>query len=79
MRYLEVMYKCRCMGKEATVLMPERQPDEEIVDFMERVQHKLAADHIVRSPQCKAEAMEYAKVPVDRKRDLIGGAEGGTA
>jgi hypothetical protein len=76
-RWIDIRYKCRCLDVEVSFQMRERQPDEEIVVYMEHVQRAIGVDHTNRSPQCTAAAMEYAKVPV--VGDTIGGAEGGTA
>lgn len=71
--FCKVFYKCRCMKAEASVLVMERKPDEDVVAWME---NKLGAavgrDHRRRSPKCKMTKMEYAKVPMDKVSGLVG-------
>lgn len=77
MRQIEVHYKCSCMPKEVSFWMQERQPGEDIADFMERMGTAMGVDHIRRSPLCTRTKTEYAKVPMGD--DIVGGAIGGTA
>jgi hypothetical protein len=76
-RWIEIRYKCSCLDKEAKFQMSERHFDEDILDFMTRVQKYAGFDHRSRSPDCTSTTMEYLKVPVEG--DTIGGATGGTA
>lgn len=76
-KWLDIIYKCRCMPKERTIQVRERLDDEDIIDFMHHVQNAIGVDHNNLSPRCNATSMEYAKVPVDG--DKVGGTRGGTA
>lgn len=71
---IEVRYKCSCMKEEAKVLVPYRRDDENVIEWMDRcVQPSLYLDHRERSPLCKAETMEYAKLPAPENAPYIGG------
>jgi hypothetical protein len=61
---LDVRYKCHCMGEEVEVLVPPRPEGADIAIWMSLLSATLALDHNVRSPNCKAETMEYVKVPL---------------
>lgn len=76
-RWVDVRYKCACMGAEAGVQIEEREVAEDVLDFMGRVQVAISQDHGKRSAFCARTTMEYAKVPAPG--DRIGGGEGGTA
>lgn len=78
MRFVEMIYRCRCMDKEAILQMRERGKREDIVDYMRAVQSELAIDHARRSPLCVAPATEYLKLPIEAGAP-IGTARGGTA
>jgi hypothetical protein len=60
---IEVRYKCACMEREGVTVLRERRPDEDIGDFMHRVQEAITSDHHMRSMLCQAVTMEYAKLP----------------
>lgn len=76
-RWTEIWFKCRCMAQEAVVQVRERGPQEDVSEFMVRVQEALTVRHRELSLLCMSTTMEYAKVPVEG--DVIGGAKGGTA
>lgn len=65
-------YKCTCMKEEVTFEMPARRFNEDVADFMERVQKWLGEDHSQRSPFCRATAVEYLKMPVPEDGRPIG-------
>jgi len=66
-----VSYRCACMIEEATLTVRERGPREDIVDWMEgAVQIALTDDHRSRSPRCRNEAMDYAKIFYDQDRRI---------
>lgn len=78
MRYVEVLYKCRCMKAAATVHVPERHATDDVVEWVGLTVGKVIADdHRARSPLCTATVMEYAKFEVGG--DFIGQGKGGTA
>jgi hypothetical protein len=69
---MDVTYKCACMSKEATVVVPDRHPKGDLMEWMELVQHCIGVDHRARSPICVATAMEYAKIPFDEAAPGLG-------
>lgn len=78
-RYIEIIYKCRCMDAEATLQMRERRIHEDLADYMQDIQKTLGKDHSQRSPVCVAGYVEYVKIPADDPEAPIGTAKGGTA
>lgn len=67
---MNVIYKCGCMAEEATVWVPDRKDDQDVLDWVERTMgHALAADHRARSPQCRETKTEYVKIPVGEGDD----------
>lgn len=63
---MNVIYKCRCMAEEATVAVPDRRDDENVVDWVQQiVGSALLLDHRTRSPDCRSNVTEYVKIPVD--------------
>lgn len=63
-------YKCTCMEEETAFEMPARHFNEDVSDFMERVQKWLGEDHSLRSPFCRATKMEYLKIPAPTDRPI---------
>lgn len=78
MRWVEVIYKCQCLPYEVSLHVREREINEDILDYMNRVQRAIGANHLSRSPLCTAATTEYVKIPVTDD-GIIGGASGGTA
>lgn len=77
MRQLEMLAKCKCMKEEFKVHMRERLPDEDIQDYMLRVQRAVDVAHNNLSPRCTSTTLDYLKMPVEGER--IGDVAGGTA
>jgi len=74
-RVVEVAYKCHCMQKEEVLHLAERQSDEDIAFWMTNVvQASIYLDHRNRSPLCRAQSMEYAKIHLPENADFIGQA-----
>jgi hypothetical protein len=66
-------YSCRCGIRDAEVEVPARTT-EEVVDWVERVLGAaIGADHMKRSPHCRATEMEHVKIPM-LGSDRVGGA-----
>lgn len=61
---MNIIYKCSCMEHERMIQVPARLETTPIVIWIENlVLCCVAFDHCEFSPNCKAEAMEYMKVP----------------
>lgn len=67
-----ICYKCSCLKEEIAFEMPARRFNEDIADFMERVQKWLGEDHNQRSPFCRAGECEYVKIAVPEDGRPIG-------
>jgi hypothetical protein len=67
-----IIYKCPCMQDEATFVVRFRQPDEDVVSWMEEVVAPgLGRSHFSLSPRCTAGKTEYIKIPLlDESRGL---------
>lgn len=71
---LTVKYKCACMQDEGSLTMKARRHGEDIDDFMGRLQRELGRDHAARNPLCRADKVEFVKVPLDEESGQVGGA-----
>lgn len=70
---MNVIYKCVCQNSEQTVTVPDRLPNVDINFWISNiVGNCLAYDHSAKSPNCKAEAMEYLKIPVEENVQIGG-------
>lgn len=80
-RYVEVVYRCRCMPGDAAVQVRERLSHDTADWWVRHVMaHAITVDHRRRSPLCQSEKMMYAKIRMPSAPDApIGAAEGGTA
>jgi hypothetical protein len=74
-KMVAIQYKCSCMKEEATFEMPARRFNEDISDFMERMQKWLGQDHSERSPFCRATKTEYVKIAVPESGAPIGSSK----
>jgi hypothetical protein len=74
-RWIEIRYKCACLKEEVGFQMRERMADEDLRDYIDRLQQAITVDHNNRSPLCVRDKMEYAKLPISS--DRIGGGVGG--
>lgn len=65
MKTIGVKYLCSCLSAEVEVQVPERKPNQDIVDWMERVLgNAIGADHRRRSPRCTRTTMTHCKIPM---------------
>lgn len=73
---VEVKYKCVCMKEEITLSVLSRRTDEDVVEWMQIcVQPTIYLDHRARSPQCRANSMEYAKIHLPSDSEFVGQGE----
>lgn len=68
------LYSCSACGiRDVEVRVPARE-EEDVVVWLERVcAVAIGADHVARSPHCRAQTMENLKIPMTGT-DRIGGA-----
>lgn len=70
---IEIKYKCRCMKAEAAVFVVPRDPARNVVEWIEGpVMSAVGYDHTTRSPFCRAEKLDYLKLPVNEQSQAIG-------
>lgn len=69
---LEIFYKCTCMDAEAALSVPCRRPDEDIRDWIAKVQGAIGTHHWTAHPDCRATTMEYAKIPAPENAPYLG-------
>lgn len=67
-----VHYKCRCIPRETTIMVPDRRPGGDIAEWMGVVQHCIGVDHKALSPLCRATKMDYCEIAVDEGSSQIG-------
>lgn len=68
-------YKCKCLDADVSVEVPERNPRQDVVEWVEQTMGVvIAKDHASRSPWCKSDTMEYVKIPAPDNAPYIGGA-----
>lgn len=70
---ITISYKCSCMLAEVSIEVRNRREGEDVIDWMHDVQFAMTVDHIGRSPHCRAETVEYAKIPMPENAPHIGG------
>jgi hypothetical protein len=71
---IELRYKCGCMSEETTLMVRERRAHEDIIRWMDFVvRPALGIDHQKRSPLCRADKVEYLKVPVEDEKPIGSG------
>ncbi len=69
---ITVRYKCRCMAMERSLAVVDRGQDEDLMDWMTKVQMALGADHQLISPNCISGTVEYLKIPHDEDNPSVG-------
>lgn len=70
---MKIMYKCNCMKADRIVEVRDREPDEEIVHWVENaVATAIWKNHKDWSPHCRKTTTEYVKIPLDESADGIG-------
>lgn len=70
---LTIAYKCHCMKEEVMLQIPPRESTEDIIVWMNLVvQPAIYLDHRKRSPTCKRNEMEYAKIHLPENAEFIG-------
>lgn len=62
-----VLYKCACMSNEGSFEVSARGR-ENVIQWMELfLRPALGADHMRRSPLCRALTVEYIKIPISNE------------
>jgi hypothetical protein len=71
---IELRYKCVCMNAEASLLVRFRKEEEDIIAWMDNcVRPALGQHHMGRSPLCRANAVEFLKIPAPENAPFVGG------
>lgn len=71
-----VLYTCdKCGLKDKLVNVEERAPDEELTDWMYKVQLACSQDHDRVSPTCYIYKFTHVKIPMAHGSDFVGRAE----
>lgn len=62
---ITVLYSCPACGLvDAPVTLPERAPDEDVLQWMETVVEATSRDHRRRSPDCHPQQLRNLKIPL---------------
>lgn len=63
---IDVQYRCElCSNDWRVVQVPDRGPDQGVVDWMRRfVTTAIASDHRGRNPRCRAATITEVKIPL---------------
>lgn len=70
---MRVFYKCKCLGAEQAVDVPDRLPSFDVADWVGGIVAQCVAfDHSQRSPMCRRSAMQYVAIPMDNHAPGIG-------
>jgi len=72
---MKIKYKCRCMGAETEISVPDRRPLVDLAVWFPLVQYCVSVDHGMLSPHCKSRAMDYVKMPYDADGRPLGEAK----
>ena len=67
---MKVEFKCKCMKEPKTIECDPRNPNEDLMDFMEYLQKRIGIEHRRLSLICTSLTMEYVKVPVDETKGV---------
>lgn len=68
-----VHWKCRCMPAEAQVQVPDRNDDEDVVDWVQGpVARAISIAHLRINPDCRETRMEMVKIPLEDEAKGIG-------
>ena len=67
-----IFYKCACFESERLVEIPDRVVGQDVLEFMEGAAVAIGADHRRKSPRCREQTMEYAKIPFDNPNAGVG-------
>lgn len=70
MKHIQIPFKCRCMTEEAIAYVRERRCGENISDWLREVQYALGRSHAMISPECKADKLEHAKIPLGDNKPI---------
>lgn len=63
---ITVLYSCNGCGlKRAEVSAPIRQPDQDLMKWMDTLGICLAQDHAKRSPDCTAHSCSDVMIPIN--------------
>jgi hypothetical protein len=71
---ITVTYRCACFVQdmERQIDVTERVTDEDLIAWMNKLQHAIYCDHQQVSPLCARGTAEYVKIPVDKEAEDIG-------
>ncbi len=71
---ITVKYSCfDCFLTNVEVIVPAREPDEDVVRFMNQTIEHIGRDHHRRSPQCRPQELKNLMIPIEG--DVVGGAK----
>ena len=69
-----VQYSCdECGIDEAEVMVPAREAEQDVKDWMDRTIVHLAIDHDSRSPRCHPQSLSRVKIPMPAGTVSVGG------
>ena len=68
---IKCLFSCnKCGLKDISVQVPVRNPNQDIVDWMNKVVAvKLSDAHFQRSPHCRITSLSEVKIPINKKED----------
>lgn len=71
---IKVLYSCNLCGiKDASVMVDQREDDEPLIMWMNKMTQALCQHHDHRSPQCHPKKLSEVKIPISsNEADLIG-------
>lgn len=68
-----VKYSCRgCRLKRIDVVVDAREPEEDVLVWMGRLQQALSVDHRRRSPTCTATELQEVLIPMVGSNARVG-------
>jgi hypothetical protein len=68
---LQVFYTCeQCGASDRKLTVPHRKEGEDIRGWMDQVIARIANDHRIQSPFCKAATMTNAKIPLEEDKGI---------
>lgn len=70
---ISVVYTCGlCDVTDATVQLPARDSEQDLLEWMNQLTAAIQADHLRRSPGCFARKIRHVKIPI-ANAEWVGG------
>lgn len=61
-----IHYLCTCFapGPDRALEVPDRDPTDDLMEWMDILTFRISLDHAAKSPHCRSNKMTHVKIPV---------------